>query len=85
MPPHLHPVDAVLLLVMVEAVALALWHRRTGRGPEPRHLLPNLAAGFCLLLALRLGLTGGGSATLALCLAGALVAHLADLRIRWRR
>lgn len=85
MPLGLHPVDAILLLVTLEAAALVLWHRRTGGGPEPWRVLPNLAAGFCLLLALRGCLSGAGGATLALCLAGALLAHLADLRARWPR
>ncbi len=76
-------VDAILLVVLAEAVALALLHRATGRGPPPAALLPNLAAGACLLLALRGALRGAAWPFLALCLLGSLVAHLADLRVRW--
>jgi hypothetical protein len=78
-----HPIDAILLLLGAEAVALALWHRRTGRGPAPRRLLPNLLAGAFLLAALRTALPDGSHALLLLWLAAALLAHLVDLRGRW--
>jgi len=81
--PSFHPVDAILLLLGVEAVALALWHRRTGRGPAPRRLLPNLLAGAFLLAALRTALSDGPETLLLLWLAAALLAHLVDLRGRW--
>ncbi len=77
-------VDLILLLVLAEAVALLALHRATGRGPPPAALLPNLAAGACLLLALRSALRGAPWPLLALCLLGSLLAHLADLRERWR-
>ena len=80
-----HVVDAILLLVLAEAAALIALHRATGRGPPPAALLPNLAAGACLLLALRLALHGAPWPLLALCLLGSLAAHLADLRGRWGR
>ncbi len=76
-------VDLILLLVLAEAAALLALHRATGRGPAPAALLPNLAAGACLLLALRCGLRGAAWPVLALCLLGSLVAHLVDLRGRW--
>lgn len=76
-------VDAILLLVVMESVGLVMLHRLTGRGPAPAALLPNLAAGACLLLALRFGLRGVAWPLVALCLLGSLVAHLADLRERW--
>jgi hypothetical protein len=78
-----HPVDAILLLLGAEAVTLALWHRRTGRGPAPRRLLPNLLAGAFLLAALRTALSGGPETLLLLWLAAALFAHFLDLRGRW--
>lgn len=81
----LHPVDLALLLLAIEAVGLVLWHRWAGRGPAPIRILPTLAAGGFLLLALRAGLADAGDAPLLLCLAGALVAHLVDLRARWPR
>lgn len=76
-------VDFILLLVLAEAVGLVALHRATGHGPAPGALLPNLAAGACLLLALRFALRGAAWPVLALCLLGSLVAHLLDLRDRW--
>jgi hypothetical protein len=77
-------VDLTLVLMAAEGVALALLWRRTGRGLRPGQLIPMLAAGAALLLALRVVLSGGGLILLLACLAAALVAHLADLRARWR-
>ena len=70
-------VDALLALALLEAV----FFLRTGRG---RTLLPNLAAGACLLLALRAALTGAPAALLGLWLALAGVAHGLDVAGRWR-
>ena len=70
-------IDAILLLVLLEAVLFL----RAGRG---RILLPNLAAGACLLLALRAALTGAPMALLGLWLALAGVAHGLDVAGRWR-
>jgi hypothetical protein len=75
-------IDLILLLVAAEAALLVL-RRITGRGLAPLALLANLAAGAFLLAALRCGLSGAGAAWVGLCLALALVAHLADLRARW--
>lgn len=77
-------VDVALALAAAEAVVLVLHRRRTGRGPGAA-MLPNLAAGFCLLLALRVALAGGWWLWVAACLTGALAAHAADLRGRWTR
>ncbi len=78
-------VDLVLVLVAVEAALLA-WHcRRSGRGVPVAELLACLAAGACLLLALRAALVGASWVWTAAALAGAGVAHAADLGLRWRR
>jgi hypothetical protein len=76
-------IDLILLLVAAEAAGLLVLRRITGRGLAPLALLANLAAGAFLLAALRCGLSGAGAAWVGLCLALALVAHLADLRARW--
>jgi hypothetical protein len=76
-------VDLVLAVMLVEAIALAAYHRRTGRGLPPVAIVLNLAAGAALLLALRGALVGAGWGWIALALAGAFAAHLADLRQRW--
>ena len=78
-------VDLVLAFVALEA-ALLVWHRRrSGRGVPVGELLAFLLAGACLLLALRAALVGASWQWVALALAGAGAAHLADLRLRWRR
>lgn len=77
--------DAILGLVVLEALALALYHRVTGGGIAPRRYLANLAAGFALLLAARLALGGAPSWQLAACLLASLCAHLLDFAGRWDR
>lgn len=78
-------VDLILILVVLEAAALAVYWRRTGRGVAPLNLLPNLCAGAFLLLALRITLAGGGWMLASGCLAAAGLSHLADLYRRWRQ
>ena len=84
-------IDVILALVVAEGLVLVALHRLTGAGIPPHRLLGTLAAGFFLMLATRLGLVAGASGTLiaqgavAACLLAALVAHVADLAIRWRR
>lgn len=78
-------VDLVLLLVALEA-ALLVWHRRrSGRGVPVAEALAFLLAGACLMLALRAALMGASWEWVAAPMAGAGVAHLLDLRLRWRR
>jgi hypothetical protein len=76
--------DIALMLMVLEAIVLPWWRRRTGNGPEVFDLLWNLASGGCLLLALRAALLKAGWPWIALALLAALAAHLADLRRRWR-
>ena len=76
-------VAAILCGVVAEAVALQWYRARTGRGPAARNILPNLAAGGMLLLALLLSIERFGPPAIAACLLGALVAHIFDLRARW--
>ena len=77
-------VDGILLLVALQTAALMLYWRQTARGVAPADLVPNILAGACLLLALRLALGGAGWMWCCASLAGAGLAHLADLRRRWR-
>ena len=77
-------VDAILVLVLFEGATLVLLRQRTGRGIPSARLIANLAAGFSLMLALRLALAGAPAAWLALCLLAALLAHVADLAQGWR-
>jgi len=78
-------IDAVLLLTVVEGLALAAYHRATGRGIPSRDFALNLVSGLLLMLALRSVLAGAGWWWTAACLAVAGLAHGADLWMRWRR
>ncbi len=77
-------VDLVLGLMLLEALVLVAYRRRTGRGIAAGNLVASLLAGALLLLALRLALAGEAWPAIAACLAVALVAHLWDLARRWR-
>lgn len=79
-----HVADLILLLVVFEAAGLLALRRLTGRGVAARELLPNLAAGATLILALRSALRGEPWTMTALWLLLALIAHGADLLARWR-
>ncbi len=78
-------IDAILLLVAIEAAALLLlWSwRRTGIAPH--RALPMLGAGACLLLAMRAILAGQPWRVSALWLGLSFIAHLVDVAGRWRR
>jgi hypothetical protein len=77
--------DFILLLAVIEAIAILVYRRRTGRGPSPVAILPTLAAGACLLLAFRNASVQGTWYWTAAFLWAALVAHGIDLASRWRR
>lgn len=77
-------VDLILALMVLEALVLAIFWARTMRGVHPLSLAVNLAAGACLLMALRAALTDAQSATVGVFLSLALVAHLVDLALRWQ-
>ena len=77
-------VDLILALVLLEAIALVWLRAKRGAGPGLLALGGNLAAGACLLLALRGALAGSDWRQTALWLLAALVAHAFDLYARWR-
>jgi hypothetical protein len=77
-------IDLILALMVAEASALGLWRWWSGRGPGPVAVLANLAAGACLMLALRAALTAAGLPAVLGWLSLALVAHLFDLALRLR-
>jgi hypothetical protein len=78
-------VDLILAFVALEAVALLVYAHGTARGIAPMGVLTNLAAGTCLLLALRCALVASPWGWTAAWLLAALFAHLADLGQRWTR
>ncbi len=78
-------IDLIIVLVAVECLALWLYRRMTGQGPQLRALFPTILAGLGLMLALRSALIGAQHwAWIAAPLVVALLAHLWDLALRWR-
>ena len=86
-------VDLILALMALEALALlalaVIWRHRLPDCWKQRlpvaGLLLNLAAGACLLLALRAVLTDAGWRLAGAWLTAALLAHVGDLAQRLRR
>jgi hypothetical protein len=77
-------VDLILGLIAIEVLVVALLTRGRRMGFGPVDALVNALAGIGILLALRAALSGGPWTAVAGWLAGALVAHLADVARRWR-
>lgn len=74
-------VDIVIVLVLLEMAFLFA----TTRSEHPSlkwMTVANSAAGLCLLLALRFAINENGPGLIILAMTGALLAHLADLRLR---
>ncbi len=78
-------IDWILAATVAEAGLLLVGWRMFRRGVPPGACLPNLAAGFCLLLAMRLALGGAWWGYVSAALLGGLGCHLIDLRGRWVR
>lgn len=78
-----HAVDLVLAFAVLEGAVLVAWRYRTGRGLAAAEVLSLLVPGVWLLLALRCSVTGAWWGWIAVCLLGALGAHLVDLGRRW--
>lgn len=78
-------IDLILLAVLAEGAGLLVLYRVSGRGIPPGVLLPNLVAGGCLFLAIRLVLSDAAVYWVALTLVVALIAHLTELVLRWQR
>lgn len=78
-------IDVVIAVTLLECAALIFYHRMTKRGLAPKDYLLNLAAGFCLMLALRSALADANWSWMVFFLMAAGLAHGADLWTRWRR
>lgn len=78
-------VDLAIGITLAEWLALALYHRFTGRGLPPEAYALNLLSGLCLMLALRCALYGEAWWWGAGFLAASGAAHVTYLRRRWQR
>lgn len=77
-------VDAVLIVLALEAFAVIGYWLWRNRGIAPADFLPGMISGALMLLALRAVLAGAGWLVPTLCLMAAGLAHLVDVRRRWR-
>ncbi len=78
-------VDAILLFMVLEGLALVAYQHWTRRGIAPFSVLANLLAGGGILLALRAYLTGADPMVILACFGLSFIAHCADMRHRWAR
>ena len=81
-------IDLILVVFAVEAAIVLVTLRWSGVLPSGRGvggLLANIAAGACLLLAVRAALTDSAWQWVALWIGLSLPFHLADLATRWGR
>jgi hypothetical protein len=74
-----HAVDLILLVILAEFAFLTLRRRRFGHRPLMIDRVLAFAPGICLLLALRMALTGAGWIWIAVFLAASFPFHIADL------
>lgn len=77
-------IDFIMIGLAGEALLLFFLHRRRGGWPW-RDWLPSLLAGLCLMVALRIALSGLPVEWLMAALAGSGAAHAWDLSGRRRR
>ena len=78
-------VNLAIGITLAEWLALAIYHRLTGRGLPTEAYALNLLSGLCLMLALRSALYGEAWWWGAGFLAASGVAHVTYLRRRWQR
>lgn len=78
-------IDLVIAMTLLESAFLVALHHHTGRGMAPAEVLPMLASGLALMLAVRAGVDGAGWGWIAAGLAVSGLLHAADLRRRWQR
>lgn len=78
-------IDLILAVTLIEAIILGQWRRRTQRGLSRMAVGWMLLPGVFLLLAVRAALSDAAWPWAPVALTASLIAHLQDLRARWRR
>lgn len=76
-------VDAIIVLVVLEAIGLMVFRRVNGRGMPPREVVSFLGAGAGLLIALRVLISDGPFVWFAAAMLVSLAMHLWHVRQRW--
>lgn len=77
--------NAVIGITLLEAAALLLYRRVSGKGIALRDWGLNLLSGLCLMMAVRSAVLDAAWPAIAAWLSAAGLAHGADLFSRWRR
>lgn len=77
--------NAVIAVTLLEAAALLVYRRVSGKGIALRDWGLNLLSGLCLMMAVRSAVLGAVWPATAAWLSAAGLAHGADLLSRWRR
>jgi hypothetical protein len=77
-------IDGIIALVALEALLLVALRAFFDRGPASASSIANCMSGAGLLLALRAAIADAPFAVIGACLLAALIAHVADLAMRWR-
>jgi len=78
-------IDIIAAFMLIECLVLVVWRRQSGSGLAVSALLANLAAGAAMMFSLRAALLGRPWQIISLWLILALLAHAADLKIRWAK
>ncbi len=76
--------DIILVLVVIEAAAIARWRFGRGEASEIRGDMAYLCSGFCLMLAVRLAWTNSSALLVILLVTIAGAAHVIDMVRRFR-
>lgn len=77
--------DIAIVITVVEGLAVALYHRITGKGLAAKDFALNLISGLSLMFAMRGALVSSEWSWIAVWLLCAGLTHWADLWIRWQR
>lgn len=81
--PLVHVVDAIIVLVMVEMVALISFRRAARRGMPRSEVVSFLGAGAGLMIALRVLLSDGALVLFAAAMLFSLAMHVWHVKQRW--
>lgn len=81
--PLVHVVDAIIVLVILEMVALIAFRRRTLRGMPGNEVVSFLGAGAGLMIALRVLLSDGALPLFAAAMLFSLAMHVWHVKQRW--
>lgn len=77
-------IDAIIVLVILEAIGLTVFRRANGRGMPTREIVSFLGAGAGLLIAFRVLISDGSFMWFAVAMLVSLVMHFWHVKQRWQ-